>query len=119
MKKNGGKAKEFFTKLRQIYPRPIATGTKSEGSLADNDNPCIKSTGRPISNKTALQGRLVIKGFMLAFLFTVVILAGLVWYTWRSNRHLKMLEMTHFRLLQLSGQICTSTKSLLCQHTWQ
>ena len=56
-------------------------------------------------SKAVIPSRLVIKGFVLAFLFTVVILAGLVWYTWRSNRHLKKLETTHFRLLQLDGQI--------------
>ncbi|MHC4364023.1 MAG: PAS domain S-box protein [Planctomycetota bacterium] len=105
MKKNGGKAKEFFIKLRHIYSRLIATETKSEGYSTDNGIPRIKRTGRPTSSKAVLQGRLVIKGFMLAFLFTVVILAGLVWYTWRSNRHLKMLETTHFRLLRLSGRI--------------
>ena len=105
MKKKGGKAKEIFTKLRQIYGRLFATDTKSEDFFTDNDNPGIKCTGRPTSSKTVLKGRLVIKGFMLAFLFTVVILAGLVWYTWRSNLHLKALETKHFRLLELSGKI--------------
>ncbi len=105
MKKNGGKAKEFFTKLRQIYDWLVAAEIKSEDYLTNKDNPYIKRAGGPTSNKAVLQGHLVIKGFILVFLFTVVILAGLVWYTWRSNRHLKMLETTHFRLLQLSGQI--------------
>ncbi len=105
MKKIGNKAQGFFTKLRQIYGWLIATETKSEDSFTDNDNPGINWAGRPTSSKAVLQGRLVKKGFMLAFLFTVVILSGLIWYTWRSNRHLKMLETTHFRLLLLSGQI--------------
>ncbi|MHC4103700.1 MAG: sensor histidine kinase [Planctomycetota bacterium] len=105
MKKNGGKAKEFFTKLRYVYGRLIATETKSQDYSTDNEHPRIKWAGRPTNSKAPLQGRLVIKGFMLAFLFTVVILAGVVWYTWRSNRHLKALETIHFRLLQLSGQI--------------
>ncbi len=105
MKKNSGKAKEFLTKLKHIYGCLIAIGTKSEDYFTDKDNSYIKWVGRLTSSKPVLQDRFVKKGFMLAFLFTVIILASLVWYTWRSNRHLQMLETTHFRLLQLSGQI--------------
>jgi PAS domain S-box-containing protein len=105
MKKNGGKVKGFFTKLRQIYSRPIAAENKSENPLEGNGRFRVKVTGQLTSGKSIISSRLVIKGFVLVFSFTMVILGGLAWYTWRSNRHLKMLETTHFRLLQLSGQI--------------
>ncbi|MHC4735190.1 MAG: PAS domain-containing protein [Planctomycetota bacterium] len=105
MKKNGGKAKEFFAKLRQIYSWPIVTETKPEDYFTDNDNLFKKRTGEPTGSKAITPSRLVIKGFLFVFLFTIVILGSLAWYTWRSNRHLKALETTHFRLLELSGRI--------------
>ena len=105
MKKNGGKAKEFFAKLRQIYSWPIVTETKPEDYFTDNDNLFTKRGGEPTGSKAITPSRLVIKGFLFVFLFTIVILGSLAWYTWRSNRHLKALETKHFRLLELSGQI--------------
>jgi hypothetical protein len=105
MKKNGGKAKGFFAKLRQIYSWPIVTETKPEGHFTDNDNPPQKKEGQPAGSKAVTPSHLVIKGFVLVFLFTIVILGSLAWYTWRSNLHLKALETKHFRLLELSGQI--------------
>lgn len=57
------------------------------------------------SGKSVVPDRLVIKGFVLVFLFTILILFGLSWYTWRSNLQLKALATKHFRLLELSGQI--------------
>jgi len=105
MKKNGGKAKKFFTKLRQIYSWPIVTETKSENNFTDNANLSNKKGDRPTASIAITPGRLVIRGFVLAFLFTIIILGSLAWYTWRSNQHLKALETKHFRLLELSGQI--------------
>ena len=105
MKKNNGKAKGFFAKLSRIYGRSIVTETKSEDNLKDNDNLSIKWTSRPTRSKPDIPSRLVIKGFLAVFLFTIVILGSLAWYTWRSNQHLKALETKHFRLLKLSGQI--------------
>jgi PAS domain S-box-containing protein len=105
MKKKGGKAKGFFIKLLRISGWRIGAEAKSKNNSTNNDTVSVKRTKRPASGKAVLQGRLVTKGFMLAFLFMVVILAGLVWYTWRSNFHLKALETKHFRLLDLSGQI--------------
>jgi PAS domain S-box-containing protein len=105
MKKNGGKAKKFFAKLRQIYHWPIATEAKSENYLTDNANLIKKKGDQPTASIAIIPSRLVIKGFVLAFLFTIIILGSLAWYTWRSNRHLKALEAKHFRLLELSGQI--------------
>ncbi len=105
MKKDGGKAKELFAKLRQIYSRPIVTETKSEHYFTDNDNLSKKKGDQLTGSKAITPSRLVIKGFVLAFLFTIIILGSLALYTWRSNRHLKALETKHFRLLELSGQI--------------
>jgi len=105
MKKNGSKTKDFFTRLRQISARPFATENKSEKPLEDNGRFRIKAKDQLTSGKSIISGRLVTKGFVLVFSFTMVILGGLACYTWRSNRHLKRLETTHFRLLQLSGQI--------------
>lgn len=105
MKKDGGKAKEFFAKLSHIYRWPIVTETKSENYFTDNNNLSKKKGDRPTESKAITPSRLVIKGFVLAFLFTIVILGSLAWYTWRSNQHLKALETKHFRLLELSGQI--------------
>ncbi|MHC4323951.1 MAG: PAS domain S-box protein, partial [Planctomycetota bacterium] len=105
MKKNGGKAKEYFTKLRQIFGRPLATDVKSEKPLEGNGQFRIKAIDQQTSRKSIISSRHVTKGFVLVFSFTMVILGSLAWYTWRSNRHLKMLETTHFRLHQLSGQI--------------
>jgi CHASE3 domain sensor protein len=105
MKKNGGKAKGFIAKLRQIHSWPIVTETKPEDYFTDNDNLYKKRAGEPTGSKAITPSRLVIKGFVLVFLFTIVILGSLAWYTWRSNRHLKALETKHFRLLELSGQI--------------
>jgi CHASE3 domain sensor protein len=105
MKKNGGKAKKFFAKLKQIYSWPIVTETKSEDYFTDNVNLPKKKGGQPTGSKAITPSRLVIKGFVLVFLFTIVILGSLAWYTWRSNQHLKSLETKHFRLLELSGQI--------------
>jgi len=105
MKKKSGKAKEFFTKLRQIYGRLIASETKSENPLEDNGRFRTKAIDQLTGGKSIITSRLVTRVFVLVFSFTMVILGGLVWYTWRSNRHLKTLETTHFRLLQLSGQI--------------
>ncbi len=101
MKKNGGQAKEFFAKLKRICSWPIITKTKPKA----NELFRIKAIYHLTSGKSIISSRLVIKGFMAAFFFTIVILASLVWYTWWSNRHSKTLETTHFRLLQLSGQI--------------
>ncbi|MHC4098562.1 MAG: PAS domain-containing protein [Planctomycetota bacterium] len=105
MKKNGGKAKGFFAKLKQIYSWPIVTETKPESYFTGNGNPPQKKEGQPTGSKAVTPSRLVIKGFIFVFLFTIVILGSLAWYTWRSNRHLKALETRHFRLLELSGQI--------------
>jgi len=105
MKNNNGKAKGFFTKLSRIYGRSIVTETKPEGYFTDNDNLPQKKEGEPTGSKAIIPSRLVIKGFLFVFLFTIVILGSLAWYTWRSNRHLKALETKHFRLLKLSGQI--------------
>lgn len=105
MKKNGGKAKGFFAKLKQIYSWPIVTETKSESYFTGNGNPPQKKEGQPTGSKAVTPSHLVIKGFVLVFLFTIVILGSLAWYTWRSNLHLKALETRHFRLLELSGQI--------------
>lgn len=105
MKKNGGKAKEFFGKLRQIYSWPIVTETKPEDYFTDYDNLFKKRVGEPTESKAITPSHLVIKGFVLVFIFTIVILGSLAWYTWRSNLHLKALETKHFRLLELSGQI--------------
>ncbi|MBW8039973.1 MAG: PAS domain S-box protein [Planctomycetes bacterium] len=105
MKNNNGKAKGFFAKLRWIYGRSIVTETKSEDNLTDNVNLSIKWTGRPTRSEAVIPSRFVIQGFLVVFLFTIVILGSLVWYTWRSNQHLKALETKHFRLLELSGQI--------------
>ena len=105
MKKNGGKAKGFFAKLKQIYSWPIVTETKPEDYFTDYDNLRKKRVGEPTGSKAIIPSRLVIKGFLFVFIFTIVILGSLAWYTWRSNRHLKALETKHFRLLELSGQI--------------
>ncbi|MHC4397905.1 MAG: PAS domain-containing protein, partial [Planctomycetota bacterium] len=105
MKKNGGKAKGFFAKLKQIYSWPIVTETKAEDYFTDYDNLFKKRVGESTGSKAITPSRLVIKGFVLVFIFTIVILGSLALYTWRSNRHLKALETTHFRLLELSGQI--------------
>ena len=105
MNKDGGKAKGFFANIKHIYCWLNAPDTESPNSFIDNDDPYAMQIGRVTGSKAVAQGRLVTKCFILAFLFTVVILAGLGWYTLRSNRNLKMLETTHFRLLQLSGQI--------------
>ena len=80
--------------------------SREENNLsADRDQPAIKMEDRMTSSKAVIPSRLVVKGFVLAFIFMIVILAGLVWYTWRSNRNLKALETKHFRILNLSGQI--------------
>ncbi|NIP27371.1 MAG: PAS domain S-box protein [Phycisphaerae bacterium] len=105
MKKNGGKANKFFAKLRQIYRRLIATETKPEKYFTDNAHLSNNKGDQPTGSKAITPSRLVIKGFVLAFLFTIIILGSLAWYTWRSNRHLKALETKHFKLLELSGQI--------------
>ncbi|MHC4691447.1 MAG: PAS domain-containing sensor histidine kinase [Planctomycetota bacterium] len=105
MKKDGGKAKKFFAKLRQIYRWPIMIEMKSDNYFTDNANLSRKKGVRPTGSKVITPSQLVIKGFVLAFLFTIVILGSLAWYTWRSNQHLKELEAKHFRLLELSGQI--------------
>ncbi|MHC4205292.1 MAG: hypothetical protein ACYSTT_11635, partial [Planctomycetota bacterium] len=105
MKNNGGKGKEFLTKLKQIFGRIIEKENISEKPLEDNERLKIEATDQLTSGKSIISDRLVTKGFVVVFSFTMIILGGLAWYTWRSNRHLKRLETTHFRLLQLSGQI--------------
>lgn len=105
MEKNRYQAKGFFAKLKRICSWPIMAKIKSENPPEDNRQFGRKAIDQLKTGKSITSGRLVIKGFILAFSFTVVILASLVGYTWRSNRHLKMLETKHFRLLQLSGQI--------------
>lgn len=81
------------------------TETKPEDYFTDNDNLYKKRASESTGSKAITPSRLVIKGFVLVFIFTIVILGSLAWYTWRSNRHLKALETKHFRLLELSVQI--------------
>ena len=105
MKNNGSKAKGFFAKLKRICSRLIGAKKQSEDFFPDNYSLGTKGKDWPTSGKAVTPSRLVIKGFVLVFSFTMVILGGLAWYTWRSNLHLKALETKHFRLLELSGQI--------------
>ena len=105
MNKNDGKAKDFFAKLGQLYNRLIGITDKSKDLSRGNSCPQVKGVDWGASGKASIPSRLVIKGFVVAFVFTILILCGLVWYTWRSNQHLKALETRHFRLLELSGEI--------------
>ena len=77
MKKNGDKAKEFFAKLKRICSWPIITKTKSGTPLQSNGRFRIKAIDQLTSSKSIISDRLVIKGFLLAFSFTMIILGGL------------------------------------------
>jgi PAS domain S-box-containing protein len=62
------------------------------------------AAARPDSGRT-IAGPMVVKGFTLAFLLTMAIFVGLVWYTWRSYEYVKDAQTRHFRTVELSGEI--------------
>ncbi|MHC5061775.1 MAG: PAS domain S-box protein [Planctomycetota bacterium] len=105
MKKGREQARGVFARLRHIYIWLGGKQDKSKDFSTDGYGHDIKQADSPKFRKKIIPSGLVTKGFALAFLFTIFILSGLVWYTWRSNQQLKVLETRHFRLLQLSGQI--------------
>ncbi len=105
MENFGGKAKVFFAKLVRVFSRGVFSKSESNGYFTDNDVLRLKPVEKAKSTKTAVPGKVVINGFLAAFLFTIIILGGLAWYTWHSNQQLKVMETRHFRLLKLSGQI--------------
>ena len=64
-----------------------------------------KETERIVKGKTTLAGFFLKKVIVLTFLLAIVILGGMIWYTWYSYGHFKQAEDQHVKLIELSGKI--------------
>lgn len=73
--------------------------------MNDPEQADLNSTDQSSGLDEIVRGRRVLKVFVAVFALTMLILGGLVWYTWHSYRQFRADQVRNFRTVELTGVI--------------